>query len=637
MIVFYYINNTINRFGTFVANRLAKIHDLTQASQWRDVKSTNNPADKTSRGMLSFHCKEDWLNGPEFLRAQIDIRSVEPIPECSPDQLELKKKEIVINIIEGNEMWRKLWERFSDWLCLLKTVIWLSRYKSYLMIFFGHRNSGSLQLGNLKLSEYRRAELNIIKLVQAEAFPKDVASLSEISASSTILKNSSLRRLRPMLVDGILRVDGRLNNMQASFDIRHPIILPRRHVITRLIVRHLHLCEGHVGAAHLLAKVREKYWIPHGAAVVKEVLSACMVCRRKNATIGQQLMAPLPVERVNPSWHAFAETGVDYFGPFNVRQGRSLVKRYGCIFSCLQTRAVHLEVAHSLDTQAFLMCLTRFIARRGSPENLYSDNGTNFVGADRELKMLLRSFDQRRIERSLAPRSIQWHFIPPYASHRGGAWERIIRSVRKVLSFVLQDQNPSDETLLTAFTEVERILNNRPIVPTLSGDPNSLALTPNDLLLMRNNTGLGPHVDIVQRYNSVWNHARTITLSFWKRWTKEYLPTLLTRQKWLTELRNFTEGDVVLVVSEAFTKDQWPLGIIVGCFPDSDGLVRTVNVKTKNGIVKRDIRKLCLLEGTGVGSNYASQSEHERRDVGPPQVGDGSSGLSHPEGPPGTI
>lgn len=405
--------------------------------------------------------------------------------------------------------------------------------------------------------------------------------------------------------------------------------------MTNLIVMHAHIHEGHTGAAHLLSAIRQKYWIPHGAAVVKGVLRSCMICRRKNAPVGRQLMAPLPLERVSAGWHPFSESGVDFFGPFYVKQGRCLVKRYGCIFSCLQTRAVHIEVAHSLDTQTFLMCLMRFIARRGSPNNLYSDNGTNFVGADRELKTSLEAFDQKRIESSLVPRSIQWHFIPPYASHRGGVWERMIRSVRKVLSCVLYEQHPSDEVLLTAMTEVERILNNRPIVPVISDDPESLALTPNDLLLLRGNTGLDPTDSILHRYQTRWGQSRHLVTAFWRRWTREYLSALQGRQKWLLEARNFSEGDVVLVVSEAGPRDCWPLGVVVECLRSGDGLVRTVNVKTKDGILKRDVRRICLLEGVDVSSNVNCGPEIMRRDAGSPQVGGGSSGLPHREGPPG--
>jgi hypothetical protein len=636
MIVLYYINNTCTRFSTFVANRLSKIHDLSDATQWRYVKSSNNPADKASRGMHEFQFKNDWLCGPSFLRAPKESWPNMPIIDCNMDHIELKRRQVLTNVVKVDEIWHNIWERFSDWLKLLKAVAWLVRFKNYILLMKAGCCVGSLSVGNLKASELQRAELDIIKLVQAEIYSNEIEILSRVTARSPALKKSSLQNLRPILVEGVLRVGGRLKNMPAPFDTRHPIILPRRHIITQLIVRHAHIFEGHIGPTHLLASLRQKYWIPHGAAAVKEALRSCMSCRRKNALTGNQLMAPLPIERVTPGWHSFSETGLDYFGPFFVRQGRCLVKRYGCIFSCLQTRAVHLEIAHSLDTQSVLMCLTRFVARRGAPKNLYSDNGTNFVGADRELKALLRSLDQRCIEADLAPRSIQWHFIPPYASHRGGVWERMIKSVRSILSSVLKEQNPSDETLLTAFTDVERILNNRPIVPAVHNDPECLALTPNDLLLLRNNPGMNPHVNLTERYHSRWKQAWHIANAFWRRWTKEYIPLLQIRQKWLNSHRNFADGDVVLIVSDALPRDRWPLGRIVSCRTDSDGLVRTVQLKTKNGVIERDIRKLCLLEGVGVGSDPATDSQYGCRDTGPPQVGGGSSGLPHREGPLGT-
>ena len=201
-------------------------------------------------------------------------------------------------------------------------------------------------------------------------------------------------------------------------------------------------------------------------------------------------MAPLPSCRVKAGWYPFQHVGLDYFGSIKVKRGRSLVKRYGCILTCLQSRAVHLEVAHSLDTDSFIQLLIRFLSRRGSPTDLYSDNGSNFVGAERELMMWTVNVDKHRVSSELLEKRIRWHFNPPHASHRGGVWERIIRSVRRIVTAVCGDQTLNDECLLTVLTEAERILNNWPIVPVVSEDSESAALTPNHLLLLRDNDGI---------------------------------------------------------------------------------------------------------------------------------------------------
>ena len=367
--------------------------------------------------------------------------------------------------------------------------------------------------------------------------------------------------------------------------------------MTELIIRYHHVKEGHTGTQQVLAAIRSKYWIVKGNSAVRRVIGQCVSCRRYLANMGQQMMAPLPLCRVQKGWRCFKFVGIDYFGPIFVRQYRKSEKRYGCLFSCLQTRAVHLEVASSLSTDSFVLALIRFIGRRGTPSEIYSDNGSNFVGALSDLQHQLQRWDRRQINDRLAVQGIQWHFNPPSSSHRGGVWERMIRSIRRLMLIILKDQNPSEEILLTTFIEIERILNNRPLVPTTSDHTESLALTPSSLLTLRDDEGLLPGDSLQGNYNRRWGQVCQLVNTFWHRWIREYLPTLQVRQKWLSKHRNFKEGDVVLISSDATTRGRWPLGIIESTETDSDGLVRTVVVRTSDGSSRRDVRKICLLEG----------------------------------------
>ena len=358
--------------------------------------------------------------------------------------------------------------------------------------------------------------------------------------------------------------------------------------------------------------MRRRFWVIHGAASIKRNLRLCPTCRRLNAIPSQQLMASLPAFRVQPGWFPFMHVGVDYFGPLLIKHGRSYEKRYGCLFTCLQSRAVHIEIVHSLSTDSYIMTLIRFIARRGCPTDIYSDNGSNFVGAQRELSNWITNLDQDLIDRRLSIKDIQWHFDPPYASHRGGVWERMIRSIRRIFSTICAQQTISDDVLLTAMTEVERIINARPIVPVVSDDINSTALTPNDLLLLRSNGGAELKECLLDRYKSRWKQANYMAGVFWKRWTKEYITTLSLRQRWLNKERNFKEGDVVLLTSESLKRDKWPIGVISGVTVDDDRCVRTVNVRTKTGECLRDVRHLSLLEGASIDNvdlNVASHSD----------------------------
>ena len=178
----------------------------------------------------------------------------------------------------------------------------------------------------------------------------------------------------PILVDGLLRVGGRLNKAPIKPDAKNPVILPKQSAIVELIIKHYHITLGHSGREHVLAILRDRYWIIHGNSMVRKVLTKCLSCKRRQAKVGEQKMADLPHNRVNPGAPPFTCVGVDYFGPFIIRERRSLVKRYGVIFTCLAIRAIHLEIARTLDTNSFIMALRRFISRRGQVKEIRSDN-----------------------------------------------------------------------------------------------------------------------------------------------------------------------------------------------------------------------------------------------------------------------
>lgn len=314
-------------------------------------------------------------------------------------------------------------------------------------------------------------------------------------------------------------------------------------------------------------------------------------------------MADLPVDRVSPDEPPFTRVGVDYFGPFEVKSRRSIVKRYGVIFTCLAIRAVHIEVASSLDTDSFINVLRRFVARRGQVVDIRSDNGTNFVGAERELRQAIEGWNQEQISNILLKKNIKWTFNPPAGSHHGGAWERLIRSVRKVLNSTLRSQNQTlsnldEEGFHTLLCEVESILNGRPLT-NASVDPHDLeVLTPNHrMLLLKTSQSLPPGVfekaDLYTRRR--WKQVQYMSDLFWKRWVQEYLPQLQERQRWTSKKRNFAVGDIVLLVDQAAPRNSWIMGRVIQTFSDRKGLVRRLQVKTKTGCLDRPVTKVCLL------------------------------------------
>ncbi|XP_052889868.1 uncharacterized protein LOC128298163 [Anopheles moucheti] len=231
--------------------------------------------------------------------------------------------------------------------------------------------------------------------------------------------------------------------------------------------------------------------------------------------------------------------GIDYFGPFLVAVGRRVEKRWGAIFTCLTTRAVHLEVAVSLNTASCILAIRRFIARRGTPLETTSDRGTNFVGASRELDEALQELDHDALMEEFCGPRLKWTFNPPEAPHFGGCWERMVRSVKKILNQCVFPRRPTDEILMSAFAEIELILNSRPLTYVPLEDELAEPITPN-LLLLGSSDGSKPpaaYCDNPVAIRSTWRMAQHAADLFWKRWVAEYLPTLTRRTKWFQPVR----------------------------------------------------------------------------------------------------
>ena len=597
--VLQYIRNQSKRFHTFVANRLSVIHENSAPHQWKHVRSDLNPADEVSRGLTveEMSTSSKWLNGPEFLKKNEEFWPCDPTirqPELPEDDPEVKRENQSYSQSSTNhrseEVLSSLMKRFSSWERLRRAVAWLLRFKTWFIESYSRgsvntKARSSQERGPLlTVDEVQRAEKEVIKHVQRLSFPEVIQAMQRTSSLkpsrqlTSELKNLNIpfymRKLHPQLDDkGILRVGGRLENALIKYKAKHPVILPYRHHVTDLIISEHHQKTGHLGQEYVLSSLRQLYWIIKGRSAVRRVISSCFPCKRRGAVRGEQLMADLPKERLMSGDPPFTYVGVDYFGPLYVRQGRSNVKRYGCLFTCLVTRAVHIEVVHSLDTDSFINAVRRFINLRGSPSTIHSDNGTNFHAGERELRESLRDWNQQSIQKFLRQKNIRWKFNLPGASHMGGAWERTIGSVRKILRALRGQQLVSDEILRTLIGKVEGILNSRPLTP-VSSDPKDLEpITPNHLLLLRANPNLPPGVFTKEDNYSKrqWRQVQYMSDIFWKRWLKEYLPTLQERAKWIKPRRCLAIGDLVLTADENVHRGKWPLGRVIEVFYGKDG------------------------------------------------------------------
>ncbi|XP_028517549.1 uncharacterized protein LOC110247780 [Exaiptasia diaphana] len=488
----------------------------------------------------------------------------------------------------------KLIERYSSWNRLKRAVAWLLKFKLWL------QTKKTCQSKSLTVNDLNQAETTIIKHIQRQAYPEviKVFNGSDHRQVKAKLKGlpSSLHGLSPIIDEqGVLRVGGRLENSS----VRHQIILPRCHRVTDLIIQACHEDCGHLGESYVLSHLRQRYWVIKGKSAVRRVIGKCFLCKRMNSLPMTQMMGELPKERVKPDDPPFTSVGVDFFGPIYVRQRRSHVKRYGCIFTCLATRATHIEVVESLDTDSFINAYRRFANTRGNPSVVYSDNGTNLRAGEREIHKAIQEWNQDKINQTLSQKNVQWYFNPPKASHMGGVWERVIRSIRKIMRAILGSKVVTDEVLRTTMSEVQAILNSRPLTP-LSNDVKDMeVLTPNHLLLLRSNANLplGLHSEEHGYCRRRWKQVQHLANVFWQRWLKEYLPIMQVRQKWLRPQRNLQDGDLVLIADENTPRGKWPIGKVTKVNKGRDGLVRSACLSTSSGsMVTRPITKLCFLE-----------------------------------------
>lgn len=310
------------------------------------------------------------------------------------------------------------------------------------------------------------------------------------------------------------------------------------------------------------------------------------------------MMGNLPYHRVNPPTRAFAATGVDYTGAIELKssrhRGNTTYKGYIAVFICLATKAVHLEAVTGLSTEHFLMALHRFIGRRGLCKDMFSDNGTNFVGADNILNS--RQALEADVVPNLAEKGIQWHFTPPYSPNFGGLWEANVKSTKYHLKRIVDGTRLTYEELSTMLVRIESSLNSRPLCP-LTADPDDLeVLTPGhfligDALLAPPPKNSNTNIKLSANYIAL----QQMKQSFWSKWSLDWLSHLQVRPKWHKIQPNLELNDLVLIREDRLPPNDWLLGRIVQLHPGSDQLVRVATIRTKIGLCKRSVSKLSRL------------------------------------------
>jgi hypothetical protein len=616
-IVLAWINSEPSKWKPFVANRVAQIQELSPDVRWNFVSGLENPADCGTRGLTpsKFVNCELWFNGPKWL-SDPSLPSTNVEVEKIPPEEFLKEEKRTISIAVGqtvNDFCSEL-KNCETNLCMLnlevKTFIdyvlnltndyaKLIRILSYIFRFTENCR-GAKKFGPLSVSETRDAETFLIRLVQLSEFSQEV---KDLKGDCKINPKSQVNSLFPFLdKNGIMRAGGRLANSGLNYDRKFPVILPKNHRLTMLIIEMVHKKYLHIGPQALLFQVRQRFWPINGRNMCRKIFHQCIVCFKAKPITEEQLMGNLPKERVTQNF-PFNCVGVDFCGPFqikypNQRKGQ-LSKIYICIFVCLATKACHLELVNALTSDAFIATLKRFLNRRGKCAHIFSDNGKNFVGSNLELKRLanLVCKPDETLGSFFCNEGIDWSFIPPRAPNHGGLWEAGVKSVKFHLKRVVGNYKLTYEEFLTVLVQVEGILNSRPLYPLSAELDDFEILTPGHFLVGRPITAIAEPsvVQVADNKLTAWQKLTKIIQVIWKNWSNNYMSTLQQRNKWRFEKNNVRIGDVVLVAEENLPTCKWVVGRIIEVNPGNDGKIRVVKVKTQFGVFKRGISKIAIL------------------------------------------
>ena len=582
----------------FVANRVNYILEHTKPSTWKHVPGTDNPADCASRGMdpekLLHHTL--WWQGPPWLYDN---------PVTVPTQPPRKPIEEVIRPVHHtvplSDFTSQLLIRTNNYQTLICMTAWCLRFIKRIK---EGQPSPDERVLDLDPEEREAAEHLLLKHSQLRSFPGEYHSLASKNKTNP---TSRIRDLTPQMTpkEGLIRVGGRLDHSELPFSQQHPIILDGKDELIIKMFEFLHIKHGHSGPSQLLSKTSKEVYVVGARRLSRTVCSKCRKCRRVQPQPIPQLMGELPPDRTKANQPVFTNVGLDFAGPYTIRYGRgkSRTQAYICIFICMATKAVHIEITPDMKTPAFIRCLQRFISRRNCPASLHCDNGSNFVGARRDLEAFYTTLAEEDVDETirhfLLRNKINWKHIPARSPHFGGLWEGAVRSMKKHLRRIMGPIIFTYEELETITCQVEACLNSRPLLPlTCHNSDGIVPLTPGHFIFLNAPNAypvdptLPPEPSLLKRYNQ----CQAVVHHFWDRWSREYLHTLQSRTKWQQIKPNLQTGDVVIYRPKDNFACRWPIARVIKTYPGDDGLVRTVLIKPPyTEAKKRPVTKLSLV------------------------------------------
>lgn len=599
-----WISHCPSELKMYVATRVKSIQTHVKSEKWSYVQSKLNPADIASRGANPRELSENnlWWHGPQFL-SNITERKDKIPPELNEEETQILKSEYRPSVVAKTSVKEEciainkipLMEKISS----LNKIVRITGYVFRAIELFKQKSKREkTTLGLLSQEELIKANTYWVKYTQAKTYADEIEHLK---TNNRVEKTSELVRLSPLLdSNSVLRARGRLANTSLAYDEKHPIIIPARSTMAKLLLQEAHQETLHGGIQLILHYVRTRYWIIGARRAATSLVKSCIRCIRYAQSDQKQLMGDLPKERVTAS-RPFAHCGVDYFGPIKVKRFdgrcRSIDTGYAAVFICLTTKMVHIECVSDLTTERFLWALARLASFYQMPKVMFSDNAKTFIGAKNELCDISKSWKSSEMECFLTSKGIQWKFITPRAPNQGGIWEAAVKSAKHHMKRMLLNHSLTFERYQTLFAKISAVLNSRPLVP-LTDNPNELNyLTPSHAVIGER---------VIQPLSSDLSEIPSnrvkqqkildkIHQDFWKVWRKEYLSTLQHRYKWNQPERNLQTGDFVLLKEDNVSPGVWPIARIIEVYPGADNLVRSVKIRTPRTDLVRPINKLIWL------------------------------------------
>ncbi len=611
-------------YKVWTATRLKKIHEKIKPGHIWYTPSKSNSADLNTKG-LSFQELMDsklWWHGPDFvllpttqwqrvtikaalpdklLKLEIPAKSygVSLMIKTSRDSRKSKNPENTASIEDEsgsnteNPVLNRMLNAFENWHSTLKLTFWIMKILNKFL-----RPLKRVMFQDI-VTEKEHHSVEDIKKIELwwfkHAQEQDIMPEYKKLLKQVYIKNSKLTELRPTMEDGLIRADLRTKHLAILMNKPKPPILPKQNDIIFKYVLHVHKSQWHAGVDHTLATIREQFWLMGGRREVQRILNRCLC---KKPTSLYQQMAPLPALRGEQVPWKYVST--DLFGPLIVKESLAVRKKmYGSIFVCLVTRAIHLELILDMSTRSFLYAFQKQVARKGKPDEIFSDNAKYYERADKEIKKLYRKIDWKKVQDHAESKRIQWHFTEPHAPWQNAASERNIQTVKKALIKSLGHACVDRSQLEVVMAEIEAMVNDRPL--GVSGESTDI-ITPSMLCAGRRLGQLpdtSEKVDHTDDLNKMWFYKKRLTQQFWKIWRNNYLLELGVMKKWKKSLDIPVQvGQIVQINDPNMKKHCWKNGRIEALHKGRDGQIRSATLKTPNSAtrIRRHLKLLSLYE-----------------------------------------